>query len=103
MAGELERPPEIRRLASAIRSVADGAHRRAAGVEAFDDREAFYRVSDLALVLARLLEGQTLYRSMGAPGDWGYESAIGDAYSKALQVIDRLALRPPVEDVGPTP
>lgn len=30
-------------------------------------------------IIARLLEGKTLDEAMGAPGDWGYDTPIGDA------------------------
>lgn len=36
-------------------------------------------VAELLRVLARLVEGKTLYRAFGAPGDWGYSTAIGKA------------------------
>lgn len=33
--------------------------------------------AELLLVLARLIEGKTLEKSFGAPGDWGYSNPIG--------------------------
>lgn len=35
--------------------------------------------SELVRVLARMVEGKSLYESFGAPGDFGYESRIGAA------------------------
>lgn len=35
--------------------------------------------AELIVVLARLLEGKTFYKSFGAPGDWGYSNPIGKA------------------------
>lgn len=89
--------PELLALASAVRDASEIAYTRSGGIEDKEDRHAMYRVADLAAVLARLLEGKTLYRAMGVPGDWGYESAIGAAYAKALDGVDYIALRGPVE------
>jgi len=36
-------------------------------------------VSELLLVLARVIEGQPLDKAFGAPGDWGYSKPIGKA------------------------
>lgn len=41
--------------------------------------------AELLLVLARLVEGKTLYKAMGAPGDWGYGTPIGDALLALLR------------------
>lgn len=41
-------------------------------------------VAELALVLARLLEGKPMLRAFGAPGDWGYGTPIGEAVRGAL-------------------
>lgn len=35
--------------------------------------------AELLNVLARILEGKSVGRSFGAPGDWGYGTPIGDA------------------------
>ena len=40
---------------------------------------------ELLLVLARIVEGKGLYKSFGAPGDWGYGSPIGDAVFDAIK------------------
>lgn len=42
----------------------------------------------LLLVLARIVEGKTLNKAFGAPGDWGYENPIGKALAKVK--ADRL-------------
>jgi hypothetical protein len=41
-------------------------------------------VAELALVLARVLEGKPMLRAFGAPGDWGYGTPIGDALRVAM-------------------
>lgn len=38
--------------------------------------------SELIVVLARIVEGKTIERSFGAPGDWGYGTPIGDALAR---------------------
>ncbi|AHF94589.1 hypothetical protein OPIT5_29410 [Opitutaceae bacterium TAV5] len=40
---------------------------------------------ELLRVLARLVEGQTVYRAFGAPGNWGYGTPIGDALFAAIR------------------
>jgi hypothetical protein len=41
-------------------------------------------VAELALVLARVLEGEPILRAFGAPGDWGYGTPMGEAIRAAL-------------------
>lgn len=40
---------------------------------------AMHQAYELILVLARLIDGKSVYQSFGAPGDWGYETPIGAA------------------------
>lgn len=42
-------------------------------------------VTELIRVLARLLEGKTIYKAFGAPGDWGYSNPIGKALAEAYR------------------
>jgi hypothetical protein len=42
-------------------------------------------VTELLRVLARMVEGKDVYRAFGAPGDWGYGTAIGAALAKAYR------------------
>lgn len=58
------------KLAVAVRDVADQFREDAANKE---------DVRELLLVLARVLEGKPVERAFGAPGDWGYDTPIGDA------------------------
>jgi hypothetical protein len=37
-------------------------------------------------VLARMIQGKSLYESFGAPGSWGYGTTIGDALSKLYKL-----------------
>lgn len=39
--------------------------------------------AELITVLARVLEGKPIERAFGAPGDWGYNTAIGAALAAA--------------------
>lgn len=36
-------------------------------------------VKELLHVLARIVGGKPIHLAFGAPGDWGYETPIGDA------------------------
>jgi hypothetical protein len=61
-------------LAYAIRCEAD----RIQEVELADSAE-------LLRVLARIVEGNPIDRSFGAPGDWGYGTQIGDGVMAMLE------------------
>lgn len=39
-------------------------------------------VSELLKVLSRVLQGKTVERAFGAPGDWGYGTEIGKAIAE---------------------
>lgn len=41
--------------------------------------------AELIRVLARIVEGKTIDRAFGAPGDWGYGTDIGDALFAMLK------------------
>jgi hypothetical protein len=59
-----------KQLAAALRERADR-----------NDDERLYdqNASELMRVLARVVEGKPIDRAFGAPGDWGYSTAIGQA------------------------
>lgn len=38
--------------------------------------------AELLRVLSRILEGKTVERAFGAPGDWGYSTEIGAALAE---------------------
>ena len=42
--------------------------------------------AELIRVLARIVEGKPLLKAFGAPGDWGYNTPIGDGLAKAYGV-----------------
>ncbi len=55
---------------------------------------------ELLCVLARVLEGKPVLRAFGAPGDWGYNTAIGAALAKILRAdagtpANTIGTRPP--------
>lgn len=39
-------------------------------------------VAELLRVLGRMIEGRGVLEAFGAPGDWGYETLIGEALMK---------------------
>lgn len=47
----------------------------------YDGQEHEERMDDAELlrVLARVLDGRPIEKAFGAPGDWGYGTAIGNA------------------------
>lgn len=65
-------------LAKALRAKADEDRRTKEGAE---DHEA----SELIRVLARVVEGKSLDKAFGAPGDWGYGTPIGDGVLAMLK------------------
>ena len=56
--------------ASASRSDGDVAH-----IDAHDARD----YSELLRCLARIIDGRAVGNAFGAPGDWGYSTAMGKA------------------------
>jgi flagellar biosynthesis/type III secretory pathway protein FliH len=68
-------------------TVAQTLREEAEKIRAFAEKEepmrACYRHAELLCVLARACEGKDLYKSFGAPGDWGYGTPIGDALEHA--------------------
>lgn len=44
---------------------------------------------ELLLCLARLLDGRSVYQAFGAPGDWGYGTALGGALYRHYSTPDR--------------
>jgi hypothetical protein len=66
-------------LTQALRKVADTTHNIA-----YEDANEGYtqelkEASELIRVLGRLLAGKSVHEAFGAPGDWGYDTPIGDA------------------------
>jgi hypothetical protein len=74
--------------------MADDAHSAANSYDEMDgaDERAIKDVAELARVLARILDGKSVYHAFGAPGDWGYERPLGNAL--ALMYQDRSAALP---------
>jgi hypothetical protein len=52
--------------------------------------------AELIRVLARIVEGKSIYQAFGAPGDWGYGTDIGDALS-ALYKTPRAVAIPSID------
>lgn len=64
------------RLAAALRA-------RATALRERDETDAGRDDAELIRVLARVLEGKPVASAFGAPGDWGYGTAVGDALAAA--------------------
>lgn len=66
-------------LEKVLRKVAETTHH--IGYE--DANEGYTQdlrnAAELIRVLARLLAGKSVHEAFGAPGDWGYDTPIGDA------------------------
>lgn len=60
---------------------------RHAEEENTDLRQLLSDAGEFAAVLARIVEGKDLHAAFGAPGDWGYQTEIGQGlyehYSEA--------------------
>jgi hypothetical protein len=66
-----------RLMAMAVREVAQQL--RKVELEYSDSKEIVDDAAELLKVLARILEGNPAPRAFGAPGYYGYETAIGKA------------------------
>lgn len=64
-------------LASALRNKAVEVRHVEAPTEKAD--QTLLDASDLLRVLALVVHGQALEKAFGPPGDWGYETEIGQA------------------------
>jgi len=65
------------KLAVALRKKA--SHVRFLNTETSEESESLRDASSLLRVLAALIEGESLHKAFGSPGDWGYETEIGQA------------------------
>lgn len=66
-------------LEHVLRKVAETTHHIA-----YEDANEGYtqdlrNASELIRVLGRILAGKSVHEAFGAPGDWGYDTPIGDA------------------------
>jgi hypothetical protein len=68
----------VRDFAADIDGIADAGER---GLLPEDIRNC----SELARVLARIVEGKSIAAAFGAPGDWGYGTPIGDGILAMLK------------------
>lgn len=66
-------------LSTALRNKA--ASVRLINVTTEKDDSLIRDAADLLRVLANVVEGKSLRKALGAPGDWGYETDIGQAIS----------------------
>jgi hypothetical protein len=68
----------VAQLAKALRDFAQDVSEQVAGVDQSD-------CAELIRVLARVIEGKSVDRAFGAPGDWGYGTPIGDGVFAMLK------------------
>ena len=47
-----------------------------------DILQLLFDSAEFASVLARIVEGKDLHAAFGAPGDWGYQTEIGQGLSE---------------------
>jgi hypothetical protein len=68
-------------LERVLRALADTPRMVAMTTDDLDSKSngELREASELVLVLARLLSGKTVHDAFGAPGDWGYQTPIGQA------------------------
>lgn len=64
-------------LAMALRNTA--ASVRNVNVQRESEAALLRDAADLLRVLAHVVDGKALAKAFGAPGDWGYETPIGEA------------------------
>lgn len=67
-----------------LRRAADAVHNLVADETSTEDTRTLREGAELIRCLARVVAGKTLPQAFGAPGDWGYETPIGDAYYRYL-------------------
>lgn len=68
---------ETGQLAAALRNKA--ADVRNVNATTAKEDQTLRDAADLLRVMARLLEGMPTVKAFGAPGDWGYETELGQA------------------------
>lgn len=68
-------------LAAALRN--KSAEVRNVNVETQEDYQLLRDAADLLRVLAHVVDGKTLAKAFGSPGDWGYDTQIGQAIVSA--------------------
>jgi len=81
--------PLIDALAKRQQDYRDAAHRMPDSTDLeCTDGWAFREAAELVGCLRRLVEGRTpdeIHKAFGAPGDFGYETPIGDALAKVYR------------------
>lgn len=66
-----------KKLSTALRNLASQVVEHAEPGE--PQYEDIKDAAELVRALARVVEGQSIERAFGAPGDWGYDTPVGDA------------------------
>lgn len=71
-------------LATAVRKKA--AELRNVDVTTAQEDQTLRDAAELICVLARVAEGKPMAKAFGAPGDWGYETPIGEALAEPADI-----------------
>lgn len=75
---------DTNQLAAALRNKA--SQLRGLNTENSADDDVLRDAATLLRVLAHVVDGKALSRAFGAPGDWGYDTQIGQALASASEV-----------------
>lgn len=75
---------DIQSLAIALRNKA--AEVRNVNVDTEQEHETLRDAAELLRVLSRIVSGMPAAKAFGAPGDWGYETPLGEALAAAPKV-----------------
>jgi hypothetical protein len=62
-----------------LRQVAEDTHNLVTDETSSKDERTLRESAELIRVLARIVFGKTIHQAFGAPGDWGYQTEIGQA------------------------
>lgn len=68
-------------LSAALRNKA--AEIRNVNVETAQEDQTLRDAADLLRVLAHIVDGMPMQKAFGRPGDWGYETPLGEALAEA--------------------
>lgn len=76
-----------KQLASALRNKA--AEVRNVNATTAEEDHSLRDAADLLRVLAHVVDGKPLDKAFGAPGDWGYDTPIGQAIASSSTEINQ--------------
>lgn len=78
MSNNAELAKVVRKMAAALNEARDTVRDLNDQSDKLDEAAGtMFDAAELVLCLARMLEGKDVHAAFGAPGDWGYHTAIG--------------------------